>query len=619
MDNIYKTITLVMIVKNESHIIKRCFDSVKKYIDFWVICDTGSTDGTQQIIKEYFDDAKIPGELHETEWVNFGFNRTIVISLAKNKSDYSLLFDADMIFNIKDENFKNNLSCDSYQIKYDGALDYRTVNLVNSKYDWEYIGVTHEYLHCKEAYGKEKLDSFTIIHKGDGGSKSDKFIRDIKLLTQGITDEPTNYRYKFYLAQSYKDICDYTNAINYYKMCISINNWEEEVYYSLFQIGYCKMMRGDKYLSIQDAFIKAYKYRPSRLEALYELVKYCRLNNMSKIGYEYGYPAINTSYPSDILFINKKVHEWMFLDEVALCAYNIDKPEISIELYDKFLRKEYENVNDDNRIKNNYNFFEKKVEQQLNEKTIKNNLNKVAIIIVNYNMLEKTDQIIENLNKTVKYPHDIILVDNGSNFINESKYTSLRLQKNVQTNNGWLMGLHYADSLEIINNEKYFAYCFVLTSVKLIETEKDIIETMINTMKKDDNVVGVHPSLTTSSLTHRETMINTPDKGIEHLFFIDNIFSCYRASWFNKIGRFNSKLTFDWGIDIETGYFADIDNKKILLDNTIKIEKDTEYKTNIDNAINQINNYFSEKYGSDYSNLLYKKINFKCNYTNTTM
>ena len=48
------SICLTMIVKNESKIIERCFDSVKDYIDTWCICDTGSTDGTQDIIKKYF-------------------------------------------------------------------------------------------------------------------------------------------------------------------------------------------------------------------------------------------------------------------------------------------------------------------------------------------------------------------------------------------------------------------------------------------------------------------------------------------------------------------------------------------------------------------------------------
>ena len=50
-----KTICLNMIVKNEAHIILETLNSVKKYIDYWVISDTGSTDGTQTVIKEFFE------------------------------------------------------------------------------------------------------------------------------------------------------------------------------------------------------------------------------------------------------------------------------------------------------------------------------------------------------------------------------------------------------------------------------------------------------------------------------------------------------------------------------------------------------------------------------------
>ena len=47
---------LNMIVKNEAHIILTTLNNLLQYIDFayWVISDTGSTDNTQEIIKDYF-------------------------------------------------------------------------------------------------------------------------------------------------------------------------------------------------------------------------------------------------------------------------------------------------------------------------------------------------------------------------------------------------------------------------------------------------------------------------------------------------------------------------------------------------------------------------------------
>jgi hypothetical protein len=41
--------------------------------------------------------------------------------------------------------------------------------------------------------------------------------------------------------------------------------------------------------TIFESLLKAYEFRPSRLEAIYELIKYCRINNYHHIGYNLGY------------------------------------------------------------------------------------------------------------------------------------------------------------------------------------------------------------------------------------------------------------------------------------------------------------------------------------------
>ena len=69
-EKVSKTIALNIIVKNESHNIEKTLQNLCEYIPFddWVIVDTGSTDGTQDLIKQLLNAKNIAGELQQWEW-----------------------------------------------------------------------------------------------------------------------------------------------------------------------------------------------------------------------------------------------------------------------------------------------------------------------------------------------------------------------------------------------------------------------------------------------------------------------------------------------------------------------------------------------------------------------
>ncbi len=118
-EKVPKTIALNMIVKNESHIIEKTLQNLCEYIpfDYWVICDTGSTDGTQDLIKKFFKAKNIDGELHQCEWKDFGHNRSEALNKAFNKTDYLLIFDADDSIH-GDFNLPTEWKHDSYFFKF---------------------------------------------------------------------------------------------------------------------------------------------------------------------------------------------------------------------------------------------------------------------------------------------------------------------------------------------------------------------------------------------------------------------------------------------------------------------------------------------------------------------
>ena len=80
------TICLNMIVKNESHIIEKTLNNLcsKIVFDYWVICDTGSTDNTISICEEFSKTNKIPLYLKEGEFVDFSTSRNVAIEFAES-------------------------------------------------------------------------------------------------------------------------------------------------------------------------------------------------------------------------------------------------------------------------------------------------------------------------------------------------------------------------------------------------------------------------------------------------------------------------------------------------------------------------------------------------------
>ncbi|MDQ0930911.1 hypothetical protein QFZ49_000818 [Streptomyces turgidiscabies] len=132
-----QTLCLCMIVKNESQVIERCLRSVRHLIDHWIICDTGSTDGTQDLIRRTLDG--IPGEFHEEPWIDFGSNRTSNIQLARGKADYLLTLDADHV--MRQDAPLPRLTATSYMLRYDTP---GTQHLMRGDRAWRYEGVTHE-------------------------------------------------------------------------------------------------------------------------------------------------------------------------------------------------------------------------------------------------------------------------------------------------------------------------------------------------------------------------------------------------------------------------------------------------------------------------------------------
>lgn len=317
-----QTICLNMIVKNESEVICTCLNSVKSLIDYWVIVDTGSTDGTQEVIKNFMKD--IPGEIHERPWVNFGHNRSEALVLAKDKADYVLIMDADDFLVFSNDFVLPYLDKGSYFFLIDDInKQYYRRQLIKNSLGWRWEGVLHEYL-ALDTYTSDATLENVVYRRTSGGARTKdplKFQKDAQILEKALETDPNNSRYVFYLAQSYHAYGNYEKAIENYNKRVAMKGWNEEVFYSLLQIAIIRENQGLSETVVSDSYYKAYLYRPSRAEPLYYLASYYRKKRNFSAGYYVAQQGLTIPPSRDILFVEQWVSNYGMLFEYSVCAY----------------------------------------------------------------------------------------------------------------------------------------------------------------------------------------------------------------------------------------------------------------------------------------------------------
>ena len=325
-----KSICLNMIVKNETDVICRCLDSVLPIIDYWVIVDTGSTDGTQELIRGFMKAKGIPGELHERPWVNFEHNRNEALELARGKGDYVFFIDADEYLVYEPDFELPDLKLDYYFVTITcGGMKYGKIQLVNNHLDWEWKGVLHEVISPPHSRTYGTLAKVTNTYTTEGARSKDsmKFVKDAEILEKALMENPNDSRYVFYLAQSYFCAGEHRKALDNYEKRISLGGFKQEVYWSYCQAGILREMLGFPKEAIVEWYRKAFQFRPSRPEALYQLAHYYRRSGDYESGYRVARLAADIPPSSDILFLQQWMHDYGIDLELSICAYWIGRVE----------------------------------------------------------------------------------------------------------------------------------------------------------------------------------------------------------------------------------------------------------------------------------------------------
>jgi GR25 family glycosyltransferase involved in LPS biosynthesis/glycosyltransferase involved in cell wall biosynthesis len=361
------SICLNMIVRNEAHIVEESLTCVLPFIDTWVIVDTGSSDGTQDLIRGFFEEHGVPGELHERPWVDFGHNRSEALALCAGKAEYAWVFDADDLV-IGDIDL-SGLTADSYLLQFGSEFTYWRTQIFGLSKTWEYRGVVHEYPVCLEPGAtQERLEgNYHVESRRLGGRNrtGDKYERDSALLARALEADPNDTRSMFYLAQSRMDAGDLDGAYDYYTRRTQMGGWDEEVYYSHLQRARALERLGKPWEEVLGVYLHAWEFRPTRAEALVEISRHYRYTGEFNLGYHFAKLACEIPLPeNDVLFVRADSYNWRRFDDRAICAFYLGKHQESFELCNQLLDGPFLPDSERTRILGNRDFVSEHILRQ---------------------------------------------------------------------------------------------------------------------------------------------------------------------------------------------------------------------------------------------------------------
>lgn len=386
-------LALNFICKNEAHIIGKMLGSAKDITDLIVVNDTGSTDGTQDIIRKFGEDNNIPTYVFERPFDNYEKSRNHAMEKLREVADelkfdkektYGYWFDCDETVIIDEKFNKNSLTKDMYMMTtYIGQMKYTRNTFFKLSKPFRWYGPVHEFIICDDkSISSGIAENIHVDVKMEGaswkGDISAKYREHASELEKYIDNDRSDPRWIFYTGQSYHDSAAGPNkeqnkerlrrSITYYKERVSRpDGYKEEIFYAQYRIGTIMINLEEPFHLTLLELLKAYNIDPIRGEPFKAIIdyymRYGEWHNAylySKFAYETYHN--NNPYPRRILFIDQTLYEWKFAEmHAATCFYTGRKDEAKKAYMEvqRVLQKSPElfNQGDIDKIKTNERFF----------------------------------------------------------------------------------------------------------------------------------------------------------------------------------------------------------------------------------------------------------------------
>ena len=271
---------LVMIVKNSGDVLRDCLRSVKPYIDYWTILDTGSVDHTPQIITEEL--SGIDGKLFVESFIDFSTTRNRAFELSPKKCKYMIVLDdsyelhggkelRDMLQKMKGTAYclkigtLNGTNLDSY---------YYSTRILKSTSELRYKGRVHEAIYCNESdiISNKNVYINDIFDTSHAIRTKHRLKNDIKGLLLDEKDDPKNPRTLYYLSRTYGMMQQYQMAISYCNKLLSLQNIHREYqFFANYEKSALHFELDQDKKAFKKSLLSTQKKFPERSEPMYKL------------------------------------------------------------------------------------------------------------------------------------------------------------------------------------------------------------------------------------------------------------------------------------------------------------------------------------------------------------
>jgi glycosyltransferase involved in cell wall biosynthesis len=345
-------------------------NSIKNVADLIVVNDTGSTDGTQDIIRKFGEENNIPTYVFERPFDDFEKSRNhsmqklrdVVQELGWDANKvHGFWIDCDETLIVDPKFDKNQFTNDLYMINtYIGPMKYTRNTFFRVSLPFRWYGPVHEFIVCD----KKDITSglATGVHvdvKMEGnswkGNIAAKYKSHAFVLEKYIDENRQDPRWIFYLAQSYHDSASVSDnfeenqerlrrSLKYYRERTErLDGYAEEIYYAQFRIGTIMRNLEDPWNLTHQELLKAYAMDPLRGESIKVIIDYYLQMGEWHLAYLYTKFAKENfhgknPYPNRLLFVDEALYVWKFAESHAAASFYTGRKEEAKASYEEIVK-----------------------------------------------------------------------------------------------------------------------------------------------------------------------------------------------------------------------------------------------------------------------------------------